>query len=87
MFRGPVVFGGPGTEAKKTHIFRKRVVLGLAAEGGMEKQKNYGSGKCVAVWPWYPRPPKTHLAKTHFGIPLTIKQPQALTSQVQGESG
>ncbi len=44
--------------------------FGFVAFGGKAIQP-FDSGNCVVVWPWYPGPPKNHLAKqTHFGMPL-----------------
>ncbi len=51
-----------GTKAKKPHIFRNIVVFGLVAEGGKANKPVFSSQSHVC-WPWYPRPPKNHLAK------------------------
>ncbi len=48
----------------------KWVFGGLGDQG----QKSTLSGKC-GFWPWYPRPPKNHLAKKHFGVPLINPRP------------
>ncbi len=59
---GQKVFGRPGVPRPKNHkLSGNEWFVGLAAEGGKAK-KTLVSGKGVGLWPWYPRPPKKHLA-------------------------
>ncbi len=51
----------------KTHGFRNDWFVGLAAFAS----KTLFSQKGVVVWPRCPRPPRKHLAKNNFGIPLS----------------
>ncbi len=62
--------GRPGVPRPKNHTFpRNEWFFGPVAFGG-RAQKTAVSGKCVVVWPWYPRPPKKHLAKKPLRDPF-----------------
>ncbi len=68
---GQVAFWRLGVPRPKNHIFyRNEWFVGLAAFGMKAKQPLI-SRKCVACLPRFPRPPKNHLAKNHFGISLS----------------
>ncbi len=60
---GQMLFWRPAVPRPLNHTCsRKEWCFGPAAEGGKAK-KQLISEKCVVFWPWYPRPPKNHLAK------------------------
>ena len=62
-FCGPhVLLEAWGAKAKQTHIFKKSLFFGLAAEGGKANTKLF-SRTCVCFWHWCARPPNNHLAK------------------------
>ncbi len=60
----PSLFWRPGVPRQQNHTCSRNArFFGRAAEGGRAKNPPV-SGKRVVFWPWYPRPPKNHLAKT-----------------------
>ncbi len=71
---------------QKPHTSRQEWCFGLAAFRGKAK-KPVVSGKRVVFWPWYTRPPKKHLAKNHFGIPLRLVYSEGLRVDCDERAG
>ena len=68
-----------GTKAKNPHVFRKEWFLGLPPSAARPTQHQFPTnvGFCS---PWYPRPPKNHLAKNTLRGPFDRSLDQDLTS-------
>jgi hypothetical protein len=70
VFWPSVFVGGLGRQGNKNHTSSGTdLFFGLAAEGG-KANKPLVSRTCVVCWPWYPRPPKSHLAKQTTSGPI-----------------
>ncbi len=63
--------GGSCSRGSRKHLTfpGNKCLVGLAVFGGKAK-KQFVSGKCVSLWPWYPRPSKKHLAKQPLRDPF-----------------